>query len=315
MPTTAILLVAHGTPERVEDIPAFLDNIRRGRSTPPQIVQEVRRRYEAIGGRSPLLDTTRAQAEALSRRTALPSFVAMRMWHPYIEDVLREISERGFDRLVVLTMAPHSAHVYEPVVREAAARLARQGATVPELLCAPCWGDEPALHRAWAEATLHVISALDPRELARAVLVPSAHSLPMRVVQAGDPYPQLVHETAEGVLAALGQSGLPHILAFQSQGMTADPWLGPDLPTVFERARTTGARSVVVLPIGFLSDHVETLYDLDIEARALAAEAGLAFHRVPCLNASDRLIEAMQRVVQKLIGADENALTPGYWQT
>lgn len=301
MESTGILLVAHGTPERLDDIPAFLSNIRRGRPTPDAIVAEVRRRYEAIGGRSPLLDTTRAQAEALSARMSMPCFVAMRMWHPFIDEVLREISGRGLARLVVLTMAPHSAHVYEPVVRQLAERLAQQGVSIPELAFAPCWGDEPELHAAWAQVARGTLEAIDPIELARSVLIPSAHSLPMRVVEAGDPYPQLVHQTAEAVVSALGQDGLPHMLAFQSQGMTADPWLGPDLPTVFARAKSTGARSVVLLPLGFLTDHVETLYDLDIEARALAGEAGLGFHRVPCLNEADGLISAMENVVRRVM--------------
>lgn len=301
MPTTGIMLVAHGTPERLDDIPAFLSNIRRGRPTPPPIVEEVRRRYEAIGGRSPLLDTTKAQADALSKRLGMPCLVATRMWHPYIETVLREAASSGLERLVVLTMAPHSAHVYEPVVREIAARLAQGGVSLPALSFAPCWGNEPALHQAWARMAQQALDRIDQAELLRSVLIPSAHSLPMRVVQAGDPYPQLVNETAEGVVAALGQDGLPHILAFQSQGMTSDPWLGPDLPTVFERAKNTGARSVVMLPVGFLADHVETLYDLDIEAKAIAADLGLGFHRVPCLNAADGLIDAMEAVVRRLI--------------
>ncbi len=301
MDSTGILLVAHGTPERLDDIPAFLANIRRGRPTPDAIVQEVRRRYDAIGGRSPLLDTTVAQAEALSKRMSVPCFVSMRMWHPYIEEVLREIAGRGLDRLVVLTMAPHSAHVYEPVVRQIADRLAQQGVALPLLTFAPCWGDEPALHQAWARDARGVFAAMDSDELARSVLIASAHSLPMRAVEAGDAYPQLVHQTADAVVEAIGRDGLPHMLAFQSQGMTADAWLGPDLPTVFARAKSTGASSVVVLPIGFPTDHVETLYDLDIEARAMAAELGLGFHRVPCLNAAEGLIEAMEKVVRRVM--------------
>jgi len=301
MQSTGILLVAHGTPERLDDIPAFLANIRRGRPTPPEIVQEVRRRYEAIGGRSPLLDTTRAQALALSARLSMPCFVAMRMWHPFIDDALRDAASAAIERLVVVTMAPHSAHVYEPVVRQAASDLAGKGVSVPELVFVPCWGDEPSLHQAWARTASAALASIDVARLARSVLVPSAHSLPMRVIQAGDPYPQLVHQTAEAVIAALGDDGLPHILAFQSQGMTADPWLGPDLPTVFERARNTGAQAVVVLPLGFLTDHVETLYDLDIEARGIATEMGMDFHRLPCLNVAEGLIDTLEILVKRAV--------------
>ena len=205
----------------------------------------------------------------------------------------------SFAALQIVAFGP--LQMNEPVVRQIAGRLAQQGSAMPQLTFAPCWGEEPALHEAWAQAARSTLAAIDPIELARSVLVPSAHSLPMRVVEAGDPYPHLVHQTAEAVVSALGQDGLPHMLAFQSQGMTADPWLGPDLPTVFARAKSTGARSVVLLPIGFLSDHVETLYDLDIEARTLAGEAGLGFHRVPCLNEADGLISAMENVVRRVM--------------
>lgn len=301
MQTTGILLVAHGTPATIEDIPAFLANIRRGRPTPQAIVEEVQRRYLAIGGRSPVLDTSREQARLVSQRMGIQAFVATRMWHPYIVDGLREIAATNLRRLIVVTMAPHSAHVYEPVVRQAADVLRQEGRALPELVFAPCWGDEPTLHRAWAELAREVIASMEPRDAARSVLVTTAHSLPMRAIEAGDPYARLVHETAEAVVASLGQDGLPHMHAFQSQGMTTDPWLGPDLPSVFQRAKNTGATTVVLLPVGFVADHVETLYDLDIEAKAIATELGLGVVRVPCLNTVDGLIEAVANVVGRAL--------------
>ena len=300
---TALLLVAHGTPASLDDIPAFLNNIRRGRPTPQAIVDAVRLRYEAIGGRSPQLDVTREQARKLSTRLDIPCFVAMRMWSPTFDEVLREIAEHTTLReLFVVVMAPHSAHVYEQALRAEAARLVEQGVNIPALRVAPCWGDEPRLLDAWAASTLAFLDTLDPRKRARAVLVPSAHSLPLRVVQDGDPYPQLVTATADGVIARLGHDALPPLLAFQSQGMTSDPWLGPDLPTVFARAAHSGAQGVIVIPLGFLTDHVETLYDLDIEAKLIAKEHGLWLERAPCLNASDALIDAVVDVVERLRG-------------
>ncbi|MCU0690608.1 MAG: ferrochelatase [Polyangiaceae bacterium] len=302
MPDTGVLLVAHGTPSSLDDIAPFLKNIRRGRPTPPDIVEAVRGRYAAIGGRSPLLDTTREQASKLSARLGLPAFVATRMWHPYFEDVLRSIAEEKLvDRLVVLVMAPHSAHVYEAALRDSARGLLEQGLQVPALQVAPCWGDEPALVDAWAGVTRATLDALNPGMAGHAVLVPTAHSLPMRTVRAGDPYPGLVAATADAVMQRLGADAMPSILCFQSQGMSQEPWLGPDLPTVFRRAASTGASGVVVVPIGFLVDHVETLYDLDIEARQLAEHERLWFARVPCLNASDALIDAAERVLRRLL--------------
>ncbi|MBI5537125.1 MAG: ferrochelatase [Deltaproteobacteria bacterium] len=301
MNDVALLLVAHGTPDSIDQIPAFLNNIRRGRPTPAEIVEEVQRRYTAIGGRSPLVDTTRQQAELLSGRIGLPCFVAMRMWHPYMHEVLEQAAAQGVRKLVSVVMAPHSAFVYEQVLRESAAKLAANGTPVPELVVAPCIGSEPALLDAFASLIRDQLSALDPRELARTVLIPSAHSLPMRVVEAGDPYPTLVAETAQGVIARLGNDALPAIQAFQSQGFTGEPWLGPDLPTVFQRAKQTGATSVLVAPVGFLAEHVETLYDLDIEAKAIAAEQGLVFRRTPCPGTHSGLIDALEAVVRKLL--------------
>lgn len=301
MDATAILLVAHGTPETIDQIPAFLDNIRRGRPTPNQVVAEVQHRYAAIGGRSPLLGTTRDQARLLGDRLGLPCLVAMRMWHPYIADVLREAVHRGFRRLIALVMAPHSAFVYERVLQEAAAQLASDGASVPQLAVAPCIGSEPRLVEAFATLVRERLDAMDVQRRMRTVLVPSAHSLPLRVVQAGDPYPGLVEQTANAVIEKLGPDAVPSILAFQSQGMTADPWLGPDLPTVFDRARATGATGVLVVPVGFLADHVETLYDLDIEARALAEERGLGFDRTRCPGTHPLLIDALEAVARRLL--------------
>lgn len=298
MTDTGVLLVAHGTPTSLDDIPQFLSNIRRGRPTPQAIVDEVRRRYEVIGGRSPVLQTTRTQASLLEQRLGLPCFVATRMWHPFFEEVLRELATTSLQRLVVLAMAPHSAHVYGPALHEVADKLKQQGVRVPALHVAPCWGHEPALANAWAEATRDQLDRIDPRDAIRRVLVLSAHSLPMRVVEAGDPYPELVTQTAEAVVQALGADALPHFVAFQSQGMTTDDWIGPDLPTVFVRAKRTGASGVVVVPVGFVADHVETLYDLDIEARAIAEDLKLGFDRVTCLNDRPALIDTLEHVVR-----------------
>lgn len=298
MPELGILLVAHGTPATLDDIPAFLANIRRGRPTPEAIVRAVRSRYEAIGGSSPLLATTRAQASLIEQKTGLPCLVATRMWHPTFEQVLREIAEAGAPRdLIVISAAPHSAHVYFAALRHAATSLASQGMLPPTLHETPCWGDHFSYVQAWADATARTIDQLGVRKTARAVLVPTAHSLPMRTIQAGDPYARLVAETAEALVQRLGRDALPSMLAFQSQGMSEEPWLGPDLPTVFDRAKTTGAEGVIVVPVGFPAEHVETLYDLDIEAKQIAEERGLWLARVPCLDTDVKLIEAMCAVV------------------
>ena len=263
-------------------------------------MQAVRARYEAIGGTSPLLETTREQGRLLANRTGLPCFVATRMWHPLFEEVLRELAQEGQPNdIIVVSAAPHSAHVYTEALQRIADRLAGEGLAVPSLHPSPCWGDNPAFIRAWAQATACKIDELGVRKTARAVLVLSAHSLPMRTIEAGDPYPQLVAQTADLVTMHLGRAALPSMLAFQSQGMSNEAWLGPDLPTVFERAKNTGAEGVIIVPVGFPTEHVETLYDLDIEAVEIAKEAGIWLERVPCLNTNDGLISALQQVVDQ----------------
>ncbi len=293
-----ILLVAHGTPTTLDDLPAFLQNIRRGRPTPPALIQAVRKRYEAIGGSSPLLCTTRKQAALLTQKTGLPCLVATRMWHPMLDEVLGFMAEAGTPKqLIIVSAAPHSAHVYALAVREVAEQLLAQNVDVPALHFGGCWGANPHFINAWAKCTACLLDELGPHKTAQAVLVPTAHSLPLRTIQSGDPYTALIAETANAVVEALGPSCPPSLLAFQSQGMSNEPWLGPDLATVFRRAKDSGAEGVIVVPIGFPSEHVETLYDLDIEARALAQDVGVFFERVPCLDLDDGLISAMACVV------------------
>jgi len=225
----------------------------------------------------------------------------MRMWHPYLQDVLREAAAKGFTRLLTVVMAPHSAFVYEGVLRGIATKLAEEGVSVPELVVAPCIGDEPALIDTLAALVREQLEDLDPKQRSKWILIPSAHSLPVRVVEGGDPYPALVEKTAEAMIQRLAGDALPAILTYQSQGMTNDAWLGPDLPTTFARAREAGAQGVLIAPVGFLADHVETLYDLDIEARAMAAEAGLELRRSRCPNTEKGLIDALEAVVRRMM--------------
>jgi ferrochelatase len=299
--TAGVLLSAHGTVSNPDDIPAFLQNIRRGRPTPQAIVDEVRHRFHAIGG-SPLLATTRAQAAALEARLGLPVVVGMRLWHPYIAEALDEAARRGVGRLLSLPLAPQSTFVYNDAVRAACEARRAEGRPVPELLEAPPWGLEPSLVAAFAEAVGEALGRFEPGERARAGLVLSAHSLPKRVVDAGDPYERQFRAMAEAVAARVAHAG-PTVIAFQSQGMDGGDWLGPDLPATFADLRRRGAEHVVVAAIGFLSDHVETLYDLDVDAPALARAAGLArFERAPSLNVRPSFVDALEAVARRELG-------------
>jgi ferrochelatase len=296
---SAVLLTCHGTVDNVDDLPAFLDNIRRGRPTPPAILVEVTHRFQRIGG-SPLMKTTAAQADALAQRLGVPVAIAGRLWPPYPTQVIADLVKRGVTRLVSLPLAPQSVDIYNAVVREAAS--AHAGLTV---VSAQPWGEEPALVDAFVEVVDEGLARFSEGERGAVPVVLSAHSLPRRVIDAGDPYEKQFRAMASAVEAKLRASRPnPVRVAFQSQGMDGGAWLGPDLPATFADIAAGGGSAVLVAPIGFVADHVETLYDLDIEAPTLAAKAGLArFERAPALNVRPRFIDALEAVARRLLAS------------
>lgn len=302
-PRTHVLLVGHGTVEDLDDLPAFLANIRQGRPVPPPLVQHVRQRYEAIGGRSPLTSIARRQAELLSARLGLQVHVAMRLWHPYLRDVLAAALDAGATRLVSIPMAPFSVGLYQRSVEDALAEVAgARGAAPPELRRAPPWNEEPALIEVFARAVEAGLTRFDEADRARVTVIATAHSLPTRTLAGGDPYASLVARTAE-LVAARACPGRPFALAFQSQGATADPWLGPSLEETFARLVAEGVEHALIVPVGFLSDHVETLYDLDIEAQQTAKAAGLRrLERTALPNDAVGLIDALEAVARACLG-------------
>jgi ferrochelatase len=284
----AVLLVAHGTVQDEAELPGFLLKVRRGRPAPDALIAETRRRYALIGG-SPLLQITRAQAEALQARLQVPVVVAMRLWHPFVEEVLPELRNAGVEHVCVLPMAPFSVDVYHQAAIGAASAAGLREAF--EFVPVEPWGSEPALVAAHVEA----IEAAGPAD----ATIVTAHSLPQAVLRGGDRYAVEVEASAQAVAARLGAT---LNLAYQSQSGEGD-WLGPDLRTVLERVHRAGARRIRLAPIGFLADHVETLYDLDIEAQAWAAELGVEVIRVPALNTSPGLIDAMESVARRALRA------------
>jgi ferrochelatase len=281
----AVLLIQHGSVEDPAEIPEFVRTIRRGRPTPQSIVDEVTHRWNAIGG-SPLLAITHEQARALSQRLGTRVAVGSRLWKPWARDVVAELARAGVTRVLSLPLAPMSVHVYNPTTREACAAA---GVTCVEV---PAWHDEPALIDAFASVTRAAM-------VDGAHVLFTAHSLPTRVIAAGDPYEAQVKRTAQLVAAAMSASDWS--VAFQSQGMDGGDWLGPDLKAAFASLAERGVRDVVVCAIGFLADHTEVLYDLDIEAKQLAEQNGLRFHRASSLNAHPRLIDALESVARRAL--------------
>jgi ferrochelatase len=298
---SAVLLIAHGTVEDLEDLPPFLAAIRRGHPAPPALVAEVRRRYEAIGGQSPLNAICWDVAKKLEARLALPVRLAMRLWKPYPKEVLARLIEEGVERVAVVPLAQHSAHVYAEAVEAAARDLAAEGRGAIAVTSAKNWGREPALTRAFADAVRRSLDESPERVRRRTLVLFTAHSLPVAAIRGGDPYETEVRASALMVAKELGAACPPSAVAFQSQGMGGGDWLGPDLPTALDAARAAGHTHVLIAPIGFLADHVEILYDLDIEARALAEERGLSIARTESLNTSDAMIDVLQQVSRPLL--------------
>ena len=294
-PHDGVLLVAHGTVTDLDDLPEFLAKIRRGRPAPPELVSEIRHRYQAIGG-SPLLDITRAQAQALSRRLDAPVLVAMRLWRPTVEDALRGIAGLRLRRLCVLPLAPFSVQIYLQAAQASLEAVRGElGKGAPELVPTEPWGTEPAL----VEGLAASIRAHLGDAAVRTRVVLTAHSLPTQAIRSGDRYEAEFRACAAAVSQRLG---VESVVAFQSQGADGGDWLGPDLKSVLEAEQRAGTERVVLAPIGFPAEHVETLYDLDIEAAGWAKALGLELTRVRALNDDPSLVAALEAVARRALG-------------
>jgi protoporphyrin/coproporphyrin ferrochelatase len=298
--TTGVLLMAHGSPDHLDDMAAYLQHVRGGRPTPQALVDDIRGRYRLIGGRSPLLEITRSQGKALEERLNVDStqfrvYVAMRHWHPFIADTMKQLWSDGIRRVVAVSMAPQysrlSVGAYHRALEAAQAGL---GISL-DVTTVASWHDHPLLLQAFAERVQEVCSRLSDEAWTQLCVVFTAHSLPQRILAEGDPYPREVERTAAGVAKLLGLTSWE--VVYQSQGATAEPWLGPTLDEIFERLRAQNRRALLLVPIGFVCDHVEILYDIDILAQKVAQEKGLCLMRTASLNTSPTFIEALASVV------------------
>lgn len=291
MSASGVLLLAHGTPESLDEMPEYLTLVRGGRPPSPELVEEMRRNYAAIGGRSPLRDRTEAQAAALARELGegTPVFVGMRNWRPFVAEAVQRARTAGVTELVAIPMAPQYSTLSVGRYRAAVEAARPEGMA---LLFVEAWHDHPGLLDAFAEKVRRSLQSA-PAD----AVVFTAHSLPRRVVEAGDPYAAQVAATAEGVARRAGLASFS--LAWQSAGRTGEPWLGPTLEEELAALAARGARSVLAAPIGFVADHTEVLFDLDVQARAAARALGVALERTESLNDSPRLIAALADVVRR----------------
>lgn len=288
-PPVGVLLMAYGGPGRLEDVPGYLADIRAGRSTPRRVVVEITRNYGSIGGSSPLLQRTVQQVRAISAAldetgSRFRAYFGMRHWTPWIEDVVGTMLEDGIQRAVSLVLAPQYSSLsvarYHAKIEDG---LAMYRGKI-DFLHVGSYHSAPGLIDSLASRVHEGLSRWEPARRQSVHVVFSAHSLPARVVAAGDPYDAQARETARLVADRAGIIGDRWSWSYQSAGRSDEEWLGPQLREHLAALAGRGILDVVIVPVGFVSDHVEILYDIDVDARQLAGELGMRLERPPALN-------------------------------
>jgi len=292
---SAVLLLAHGSPDLPEEVPEFLHNVTGGRELPSAAVHEVQHRYRLVG-RSPLTEITMKQGEALARELACPVYVGMRNWKPYIRDTVRCMRDEAVRRIVAICLAPHNSRTSVGLYRRAL--LAETGDMQVDFV--ESWHDHALLIAAFREKLLASWPQACRQMEALIPVVFTAHSVPQRTIQEGDPYAEQARETARLVAAEVPELA-PQLwaLAFQSQGMSGGPWLGPTVEDTILQLHHRGHRGVFIQPVGFVCDHVEVLYDIDVAFRNFAEQRGMKLWRAESLNASPKLIAALADLARR----------------
>ncbi|MTH53357.1 ferrochelatase [Bacillus mangrovi] len=299
-----LLVMAYGTPYKEEDIERYYTHIRHGRPPAPEMLQDLKDRYEAIGGISPLAKITLDQAEKLeSHLNSIQDDIEFKMYlglkhiEPFVEDAVKQMHEDGIKEAVSIVLAPHystfSIKSYNGRAKEEAEKLG--GLTISSV---ESWYREPKFIRYWSDRVKETFSAMTEEEREKAVLIVSAHSLPEKIIAAGDPYPNQLKETADLIAEAAGVKN--YEIGWQSAGNTPDPWIGPDVQDLTrELYEEKGFRSFVYTPVGFVSDHLEVLFDNDYECKVVTNELGAAYHRPEMPNDQPEFIDCLADAVLK----------------
>jgi protoporphyrin/coproporphyrin ferrochelatase len=291
---TAVLLLAHGTADSVDDIPEFMRHVTGGRPVPPQVIEEVQHRYSLIG-HSPMNEITARQGELLARALDIPVYVGMRNWKPFIPDVVRKIAADGIPRVVAICLAPQNSRTSVGLYRKAV-----DGPQGPPFTLdfVESWHDHPLLIEAFVDKLRTGREQASLEAGAKLPVIFTAHSVPERTIAEGDPYEAQTRETAALVAREAELQDREWKFAFQSQGMSGGAWLGPTVEETILDLKTQGHTGVFVQPIGFLCDHVEVLYDIDIGFREFAKKHDLRLWRAESLNESPKLIAALAEIVK-----------------
>lgn len=296
-----VLIMAYGGPNSLEEIPGYLADIRTGRPTTPAVLEEITTNYSRIGGSSPLLEISSRQVEAVAEKlgdTRFRCYLGMRHWSPWIEDVVGQMIDDGITHAVSLVLAPHfsklSVAKYQGKIADGLSMYHGQ----IEFNHIPSYHDAPKLIEALANRTRAGLEHWPERERDDVHVIYSAHSLPTRILKMGDPYDSQLRETAKLCAERAGVPAERWSWSYQSAGRSPEPWLGPQLEDHIPELAEKGVRKIVSIPVGFVSDHVEILFDIDIEAQSVAQEHGVTLVRPPALNTDPLYSETLAEVIE-----------------
>ncbi len=299
-----ILFMAYGGPENLEEMPGYLADIRAGRVTGHAVLDEISNNYRLIGGKSPLPEFTRAQVDATmqaleSTGRPLKAYIGMRHWSPWIEDAVRDMLDDGIEQAIAIVLAPHySSMSVEKYQKKIKAALKMNHGHI-DFAFINDYHTEPGYITALADRVRGGIAEWPEGERDDVHVVLSAHSLPVRIIKEGDPYADQLMESAKLVAAQAGLRDDQWSWSFQSAGRSPEPWLGPQLDEHLRALAEKGVKKVVSVPVGFVSDHVEILFDIDIAAQEVAQELGMRLVRPPALNTDPLFIGTLASVIER----------------
>lgn len=293
-----LLVMAYGGPKTLDEVEPYLLDVRGYRPTAPEIIHEVRERYREIGGHSPILEQTWEQASALEIALnkdgqEFSASVGMKHWHPYIKDTLAEMQSQGIEQAIGLVMAPHYSRMsiegYFKKIAEAESHV--QVTPIYE------WHLLPGYIDALVSRVRDALERFPEDVRSQVPVIFSAHSLPERILEWNDPYPHQLEATVDAIMQRLGDH--PHTFAFQSAAISNEPWLGPDVSMLIEEYAQQGHKNIISCPIGFVCEHVEVLYDIDIVYQKLAKSLGVRLERIEMVHTSPRMIAGLADLIRK----------------
>jgi ferrochelatase len=302
---TAVILLAYGGPESLDDIPEYLLDIRGGRHTPQHLIDDITERYRLIGSRSPLLEITQSVAIKLQREIGRPVYVGMRHWSPFIKDVVAQMSADGIEHMVAICMAPHysmlSIGKYKEQLDAAISAITDPNGRGMTVDFVESWHLQPAYLQGIAANVREALSRWPRAERDQVLVIFTAHSLPEFILERGDPYDDQLRETATSLAELLALPDARWTFSYQSAALTGVPWLGPQIEDLVGQLADQGQKDLLIAPIGFIADHVEILYDIDIGVQNIAQGKGIRLERTDMLNDDDLLVEALASLITEAV--------------